>query len=130
MLEAAYTHADGVEGRRSDPEGLPQLVPAGQTEVVAQSPSMMPGNSIEMPLTTKIPTAAQIIPSKPSPRPTATRKSTKHFSTILSFPLFFQVSKNTPGRSNEGITIERVHSTTVATPRTCPGLSPDLVASP
>ena len=81
-------------------------------------------------LTTKIPTAAQIIPSKPSPRPTATRTSTKRLSTILSFPLFSQDSKNTPGKSNEGITIESVHSTTVATPRTCPARSPDLVASP
>src|SRR5215217_4615950 len=38
MLEAAYPHADGVEGRRGYPEGLPQLVSAGQREVIAQSP--------------------------------------------------------------------------------------------
>ena len=87
---------------------------------------MMPGNSIEMPSTTKIPTTAQTTPSKPSTRPTVARKLTE----FLSFPRFSQDSKNNPGKSNEGIATETTHSTTTTTPRTCPARSVALAANP
>jgi hypothetical protein len=103
MLKAAYPHGDGVEGRRENPEGLSHPVVGGQAEVVPNPPSMIPGNSIEMPLRIKIPTTAHSTPTRPSTRPTVFRKSTKFLFTVLSFPLFSQDSRNNPGRSNEGM---------------------------
>jgi hypothetical protein len=80
--------------------------------------------------TKKIPTTAQTTPSRPSTRPTISRKPTGLLSTILSFRRFSQDSKNNPGKSNEGIATEIAHSTTTTTPRACPTRSLALAANP